>query len=187
MNAALLAGIGYYTIDIVCVALILIFTIAGARKGAIRSVIGLCSTVISLLAAYNLAVPVAKVLNGWFSVFEKGGETLWIAVSAVAVFVVCKIVLDLIGKLLTRLAESIKAVGALNTLLGAAIGFVKAAILICAVLAVISMLPEGASFAVKAQEAIDQTFFVHVIRDHNPLLSWMSKLLERAKDSIGNL
>ncbi|MGN1052639.1 MAG: CvpA family protein, partial [Candidatus Scatosoma sp.] len=107
-------------------------------------------------------------------------------VSAVAVFVVCKIVLDLIGKLLTKLAESVKAVGALNTLLGAAIGFVKAAILICAVLAVLSMLPDGASFVIKAQEAIDQTFFVHVIRDNNPLLSWMSKILERAKDSIGS-
>ena len=40
------------------------------------------------------------------------------------------------------------------------------------------------SFATKAQEAIDNTFFVHAIRDHNPLLAWMSKMLERAKDII---
>ena len=184
MYSALLAGFGQYTIDVVCVALILIFTIVGARKGAIRSLIGLCSTVFSLFAAYYLAVPVANVLNGWFSVFEKGGETLWIAVSGIAAFILCKIVLDLIGKLLTKLAESVKAVGALNTLLGAVIGFIKAAILTCAALAVLSLLPDGASFVVKAQEAIDNTFFVHVIRDHNPLLSWMSKILERAKESI---
>ena len=184
MNSALLAGMGYYTIDIVCAALILIFTLIGARKGAIRSVIGLCSTVLSLIAAYYLAVPVSKLLNEWFSVFEKGGETLWIAVSGVLVFLLCKIVLDLIGKLLTKLADSVKAVGALNTLLGAVIGFIKGAILICAVLAVISLLPETMSFATKAQEAIDNTFFVHAIRDHNPLLAWMSKMLERAKDII---
>lgn len=184
MNSILLASLGYYTIDIVCAALILIFTIIGARKGAIRSVIGLCSTVLSLVAAYYLAVPFSKLLNDWFSVFEKGSETIWIAVSGILVFVLCKIILDLIGKLLTKLADSIKAVGALNTLLGAVIGFVKGAILICAVLAVISLLPDSMSFATKAQEAIDNTFFVHVIRDHNPLLAWMSKILERAKDVI---
>lgn len=184
MNSILLASLGYYTIDIVCAALILIFTLIGARKGAIRSVIGLCSTVLSLVAAYYLAVPVSKLLNDWFSVFEKGSETIWIAVSGILVFVLCKIILDLIGKLLTKLADSVKAVGALNTLLGAVIGFVKAAILICAVLAVISLLPDSMSFSVKAQQAIDNTFFVHVIRDHNPLLAWMSKLLERAKDVI---
>lgn len=184
MNSILLASLGYYTIDIVCAALILIFTLIGARKGAIRSVIGLCSTVLSLVAAYYLAVPFSKLLNDWFSVFEKGSETIWIAVSGILVFVLCKIILDLIGKLLTKLADSVKAVGALNTLLGAVIGFVKGAILICAVLAVISLLPDSMSFATKAQEAIDNTFFVHVIRDHNPLLAWMSKILERAKEVI---
>lgn len=184
MNSILLASLGYYTIDIVCAALILIFTLIGARKGAIRSVIGLCSTVLSLVAAYYLAVPVSKLLNDWFSVFEKGSETIWIAVSGILVFVLCKIILDLIGKLLTKLADSVKAVGALNTLLGAVIGFVKGAILICAVLAVISLLPDSMSFATKAQEAVDNTFFVHVIRDHNPLLAWMSKILERAKEVI---
>ena len=184
MNSILLASLGYYTIDIVCAALILIFTLIGARKGAIRSVIGLCSTVLSLVAAYYLAVPFSKLLNDWFSVFEKGSETIWIAVSGILVFVLCKIILDLIGKLLTKLADSVKAVGALNTLLGAVIGFVKGAILICAVLAVISLLPDSMSFATKAQEAIDNTFFVHVIRDHNPLLAWMRKILERAKEVI---
>lgn len=184
MNSALLASPGYYTIDIVCAVLILVFTLIGARKGAIRSVIGLCSTVLSLVAAYYLAVPFSKLLNGWFSVFEKGGETIWIAVSGILVFVLCKIILDLIGKLLTKLADSVKAVGALNTLLGAVVGFVKAAIFVCAVLAVISLLPDSMSFSVKAQQAIDNTFFVHVIRDHNSLLAWMSKILERAKDVI---
>ena len=64
-------------------------------------------------------------------------------------------------------------------------GFLKAVILICAVLAVISVLPETAEFSVKAQTAIDGTFFTHVIRDHNPLLSWLEKIIESAKARAG--
>ena len=50
MAYGLLGGLGYYTIDVVCAAAALIFALAGAKKGAIRSVIGLCSTLFSLFA-----------------------------------------------------------------------------------------------------------------------------------------
>ena len=40
MAYGLLGGLGYYTIDVVCEAAALIFALAGAKKGAIRSVIG---------------------------------------------------------------------------------------------------------------------------------------------------
>lgn len=185
MAYGLLGGLGYYTIDVVCAAAALIFALAGAKKGAIRSVIGLCSTLFSLIAAYSLAVPVAALLDKWFAAYSRGGEFLWTAIAGIAVFVVAKILLSLIAAGLTKIANSIKAVGAVNTLLGAAVGFLKAVILICAVLAVISVLPETAEFSVKAQTAIDGTFFTHVIRDHNPLLSWLEKIIESAKARAG--
>ena len=157
----------------------------GAKKGAIASGIGLCSTVLSLAAAYYLAVPAANLLNEMFGVYQKFGENFWYVAGGIAVFVLCKLLLGIIARILTKIANSVKAVGAANTLLGAAVGFLKAGILILAVLAVLSVLPETLSFVPNAQAAIDETFFVHTLRDNNPLLTWLLKVIDRAKEGLG--
>ena len=185
LSAALLAGGGQYVPDVICAAALLIFTMVGAKKGAIASVIGLCSTVLSLAAAYYLAMPAANLLNEMFGVYQKFGENFWYVAGGIAVFVLCKLLLGIIARILTKIANSVKAVGAANTLLGAAVGFLKAGILILAVLAVLSVLPETLSFVPKAQAAIDKTFFVHTLRDNNPLLTWLLKVIDRAKEGIG--
>ena len=183
VSAALLAGGGQYVPDIICAAALLIFTMVGAKKGAIASVIGLCSTVLSLAAAYYLAVPAANLLNEMFGVYQKFGENFWYVAGGIVVL--CKLLLGIIARILTKIANSVKAVGAANTLLGAAVGFLKAGILILAVLAVLSVLPETLSFVPKAQAAIDKTFFVHTLRDNNPLLTWLLKVIDRAKEGLG--
>lgn len=179
MAMQLLGGIGYYTIDVAVAVLAFVFSLVGARRGAICSVIGLCSTLISLVAAYSLAVPVSRLFDSWFDAYSKGGTFLWTVVGGLSVFLLAKISLSFIAKFLTRIARAIKVVGAANTMLGAIIGFLKAAILICAVLAVLSVLPEW-SFVVEANAAIDGTFFTRVIRAHNPLLSWLKNIVENA-------
>lgn len=190
-NAAVLAGTsgggGRYAIDAACLVVFLVFTLIGARKGAIRSVIGLCSTVLSLAAAYTLAVPTANLLNKTFSVYGKIGETFWYVVGGIIVFVLAKILLGILARLLTEIARRIKAVGAANTLLGATIGFLKAAILICAVLAVLSVLPETISFVPKANAAIEETLIVRAVKNNNPLLSWLLRVIDRAKNGAETL
>ena len=136
-------------------------------------------------AAYYLAVPAANLLNEMFGVYQKFGENFWYVAGGIAVFVLCKLLLGIIARLLTKIANSVKAVGAANTLLGAAVGFLKAGILILAVLAVLSVLPETLSFVPKAQAAIDKTFFVHTLRDNNPLLTLLLKVIDRAKEGLG--
>ncbi len=186
-TAPMAASGGRYAIDAACLIILLVFTMIGAKKGAIRSVIGLCSTVLSLAAAYNLAVPAANLLNKMFSVYGKIGETFWYVVGGIIVFVLAKILLGVLARLLTQIARQIKAVGAANTLLGAMLGFLKAAILICAVLAVLSVLPETISFVPKANAAIEQTLIVRAVKNNNPLLSWLLKVIERAKDGAETL
>ena len=183
-NANASGGGGKYAVDAACLIVLLAFTLISAKKGAIRSVIGLCSTVVSLAAAYNLAVPAANLLNKIFSVYGKIGETFWYVVGGIIVFVLAKILLGIIARLLTKIAQRIRAVGAANTLLGAMIGFLKAAILICAVLAVLSVLPETISFVPKANAAIEETLIVRAVKNNNPLLSWLLKVIERAKNGV---
>ena len=89
VSAALLTGGGQYVPDVICAAALLIFTMVGAKKGAIASVIGLCSTVLSLAAAYYLAVPAANLLNEMFGVYQKFGENFWYVAGGIAVFVLC--------------------------------------------------------------------------------------------------
>lgn len=183
-NVPATSGGGSYAIDAAAIVMLLVFMLIGARKGAIRSVIGLCSTVLSLAAAYNLAVPAANLLNKLFSVYAKIGETFWYVVGGIIVFILANILLGIVARLLTNIARQVKAVGAANTLLGAMLGFLKAAILICAALAVLSVLPETISFVPKANAAIEKTLILSAVKNNNPLLSWLLKVIERAKDGM---
>lgn len=176
----------YYIIDIAVVAVALILALVGAKKGAIRSIIGLCSTALATFIAYSFASPLAQNFDKWFSAFSKGGEVVWTAIAAIALFLVTKILLALIGMALTKIANSIKAVGAMNTLFGAVIGLVQAAFFVCAVLAILTLLTNAFqdkwAFLTKVQEAIDNTFFTFEIRDHNPLVSWFEKILPKSAE-----
>lgn len=180
----LLSGNGYWVIDAAAAVILFAFSLAGARKGAICSVIGLCSTLLSLVAAYSLAVPIANLFDYWFAAYSKGGVFLWTAISAVIAFFAAKLLLSLLARFLTGIVNRIRVLGATNTLLGAVIGLLKAVILIFGVLAIISVLPADSSVAITANGAIDATFFTRVLRDHNPLLSWLKNVVASATSAL---
>lgn len=169
----------YYLIDLVCVLVVIVSTLIDAKRGAIRAVFGLFSTAVALWAACAFAASAAEVLDALLRLSEKVGENICYLIGGVCVFIILKLVLMILGKLLTKLANAIPFVGGLNTLLGAVAGLCKAAFLICAVLAVLSVLPEGISFMPKINAAIDQTLFVHTVRDNNPLLTLLQQLLDQ--------
>lgn len=175
----------YYIIDLVCVGVVIVLALVDAKRGAIRAVFGLFSTAVALWAAYAFAASAAEVLDALFRLGEKVGENICRLIGGVCVFVLLKLAMMLLGKVLTKIANAIPFVGGLNTLLGAVAGLCKAAFLICAVLAVLSVLPETISFMPKINSALDQTLFVYAVRDNNPLLTVLRQLLDKTVDGEG--
>lgn len=231
LKNALLSG-GFkvsYIADIVVVALFFILALIGARKGAIRSIIGFVSTIAALVVAFVFVEKLAAALDGSLSAWlggkiEKafakingfdldisaaglenslsavslpsflkdfivdtfGNETLplgttlaMVAGSAVARLIVkilswfilffgVKILLALLSKLLSGIAERIPVVNTVNIFLGAFVGIFKAFVIVCGSLAVLSLLPSES-----VCRFFDECFFVGYLFHNNPLMKML--------------
>jgi uncharacterized membrane protein required for colicin V production len=87
-----------------------------------------------------------------------------LVLTGIVLFILCKLVLNFVEKILTSLVKNIAFLGAVNGILGALVGFIKGAFTVCLVLALLSLLtsPEITAF-------IDQTLFVKTFYHENPV------------------
>lgn len=63
-------------IDIIFIALLVLFALIGAVKGFLNTILSFVSSVLSFAGAIYLAKPLVELLNNWFSVVTKLGSTL---------------------------------------------------------------------------------------------------------------
>lgn len=100
-------------------------------------------------------------------------QFLGLLISGLVIFIVAKIILRIFEKILTRLVSAWSFAAALNRLLGFAAGLLKAAFIICSVVAVLSLVPsEGiVSF-------IDKTLVLKYIYHKNPLTMIMGMFIK---------
>ncbi len=120
-------------LDIVFLGLLGLMTFRGARRGAL-------STLVSL-ASYGLAYALAALVynTSHLQLEQTYGKISMYIVILPAVFIVTVIVVRLAGKFITK-ALNLTLAGAVNKALGAALGFLKAGIVILALAAVIKFL-----------------------------------------------
>ncbi len=215
-----------YIADIVVVAAFFIFALTGARKGAIRSIIGLVSTLTALILAFAFSDELAHALDGslteWIAgklektflkingfdldisaaglkeglssvalpsfveefILDKFGNKDLAAGTTLAVvagkatagllvkilswfilFLGVKIALALLSRLLSGIAARVSVLNAVNIFLGAFVGIFKAFVLVCGVLAVLSLMPSAG-----VTEFFDASFFVRYLYNDNPLM-----------------
>ena len=85
-------------------------------------------------------------------------------ICGLVIFIVAKLLLFLVERILTKIVNSWSVASAVNGLLGFAVGLLKAAILICGILAILALIPsEGiVSF-------FDETLFLKYLYNDNPL------------------
>ncbi len=87
-----------------------------------------------------------------------------LVLTGIILFILCKVVLIFVEKVLTSLVSNVSLLGAVNTILGAVIGFIKGALTICVIFSLLSLLASP-----EITEFINQTLFVHVIYHENPI------------------
>jgi hypothetical protein len=93
-------------------------------------------------------------------------------ISGFVLFVLTKIAVWFLGGVLNVIAESIHLVNGVNVLLGAVVGILESALIVCSILAVLAIFPnEGiASF-------LSETLFVGKLYVNNPLVSLLGTML----------
>lgn len=91
-------------------------------------------------------------------------QFLGLVISGIVIFIVAKLLFCIIEKILTKIVRSWSLMSAVNSLLGFAVGFLKAAVIICGILALLSISPiEGIT------PFFDETLFLKYLYHDNPL------------------
>ena len=148
-------------LDIVLIAIIVVFAIIGIAKGFVDSVLSIFSSLISLVIAYFLAKYVAALLNSWFKLNELFGKMLgsWgvteeglagfsrekiaslitFLASMLLVWILIKVAIWLLSKLFDSVTANSSAISGLNRALGFLFGAVKGALVVAVALGVVSL------------------------------------------------
>ena len=87
------------------------------------------------------------------------------------IFLIAKLLLKLVRKFLNSLIKSLPIVGSLNRLLGFIVGGIKGILIVCAVIAVIALIP-----AAGLNAFFNETVIVRWLYNSNPLhviLGWI--------------
>jgi uncharacterized membrane protein required for colicin V production len=117
---------------------------------------------IELISANGVDAPagttVAQYIVGEIAPF------VTLVLTGIILFFLCKIVLFFVERILTSLVSHISLLGAVNHILGGAIGLIKGALMVCVIFSVVSLLALPG-----VTEFINQSLFVHIIYNENPI------------------
>lgn len=92
-------------------------------------------------------------------------------ITAVLLFVVCKLLLLLTRGLLNELMDRVEMLDKLNTILGVVVGVVECLVIVCTLLSVLTIIPVPA-----IAEYLENTLFIGLLYKYNPLV-WMFGLM----------
>lgn len=195
-------------IDIIFLIFVGLFALVGFYKGLVDSVLSLFSTLLSIILAIWGGVKIANYvrtlidLDGYISSFLVDilkiteetvvifGHEIVIAnfigtvLICILTFILLRLTIRTIGKILGSLTESSKLLKGANRLLGLAFGAIKGLLLVCALFVVLSMVSFVEPIRVKIEPTINDSKIVSVVYEKtNELVE--TKLREKleAKES----
>ena len=143
-------------LDIVILAITIIFGLMGLRRGAIKTVFGIAGLVGGIALAGHYYQPLASVL------FSSGAS--WSGIAAYAIILaVTLVVASIIGWFVARLAHII-LLGWIDRLIGFILGTGIGAMLCAAILAIVSRHLPG------TREAISHSVMARLLMEQFPLL-----------------
>lgn len=168
-------------IDIIILFLLLMGTLVGLKRGFILQFIKLISFVVSILVAFMFYQSLAPQLT-WIpapnfsggqaqlAFFSGNLETAYYnTIAFIILFILTKILLAIIGGLLTTIA-SIPVIKQVNKLLGGVLGFLETYLFVFILLFVAALLPVDA-----LQTMLSKSMLADVIVGNTPYLSSLVK------------
>ena len=150
-------------LDIILAVLLLYGLVMGVSKGLFVEAASLVSLVLGVYGAIKFSHFTASYLKNHVSWDEK-----FIGLAAFAItFVVIIIVIALLGKLFTKLADA-AALGIVNKLLGGAFGLIKIGLILSIILIVFTHLNNTMTFV--KQENLDKSILYKPVKSLAPMI-----------------
>lgn len=115
-------------LNLIVIAVLLIPTVLGLKNGFVKTAAHLLRFVLAFAVASAFSKSLSQILlkTAWLQGMGEGlAGPVSVVVSFVALFVLSLILLGLIARFLTLLIEKIPIIGALNHILGLALGFLQ--------------------------------------------------------------
>ncbi len=198
-------------VDLICAAVLLIFGLIGLFRGFMRQVLSLVSGIAALVIAFFIVRPVYQFLLGigfikdmianiggsinvnWpilQGFAESAGKTQGLFLTeigfAVILFILITIVVGLLIKLVKKLLIMIADIPGINIIdkvLGVALGFVWAALIIVAVFIVLSLLRDS----VGAIDTFMTDFIPETSLTHNYIMKFAAYIMDYISKFLQNL
>ena len=165
-------------VDIIIILLLVMGFLLGLRRGLVLQLVKLASFIIASLVAYwyskDLAPALQKIIPYPFKqevnvpnwIDANSMETVFYqAIAFIALFIITKIALTLLGQLLNMFTE-IPVLKQINALGGAILGFLEVYIILFVLIVVGTILPIE-----QVQTSLNQSSISKVIVDDTPILS----------------
>lgn len=194
-------------IDIVVIAIFVIFAIIGLWRGFFDSLLALISSGVALTVGVLTAKPVAKFLNkiininGWFektltkTVGESGTVTLFgktdlvfsvkeiaeflsIVFAIVVMFILIKLAVWLLAKLFDSVASSSTIASGLNKVLGLVFGVLRGGVLVVVALSLCCVFSSTKLIGNKIQETVDNSTVTKFVYKY--VSDYTEKLFDKA-------
>lgn len=196
-------------IDIVFIAIIIIFAIIGLVKGLFDSILSLCASVASIFLSFWASKPVAEFLNklvdvnGFFRKFLEntlkvpetgvGGHTLdqlasvcTIVLSMIIVFVLIKAAVWLLAKLFDSVSANSTALSGMNRLFGLIFGAVQGFAVVLIILGLTSIASMVPAIDTKVNNFLDKSNITR--HTYNYVNEWVNdELKDKIDDFINDL
>ena len=150
-------------LDIILVAILLYGLVKGVSKGLFVEAASLVSLVLGVYGAIKFSHFTADFLKTRVSWHEK---TITLAAFAIT-FVIIIIVIALLGKLFTKLADA-AALGIVNKLLGGAFGLIKVGLILSVILLVFTHINNTMTFV--KQETLDKSILFKPVKSLAPMI-----------------
>jgi membrane protein required for colicin V production len=150
-------------LDIILAVVLLYGLVMGVSKGLFVEAASLVSLVVGVYGAIKFSHFTADFLKTRVSWNEK---TLALAAFAIT-FVIIIVVIALLGKLFTKLADA-AALGIVNKLLGGAFGLIKVGLIMSIVLIVFTHLNNTMTFV--KQETLDKSILFKPVKSLAPMI-----------------
>ncbi len=163
-------------IDLVLAALLIFGLIRGYFKGFIVEVTSLASLVVGIFVAIHFSHFLANILKG----FADWTPSVIQVVSFAGTFFIVVILIEMAGKLFTKLANSI-FLGGVNKILGAVFGLLKVALIASVVLIIFDGVNRTLPFVEK--EKIESSLLYNPVKNFGTFL--FPKIIA-AKENIEN-
>jgi uncharacterized membrane protein required for colicin V production len=126
--------------DVVVVIIVLVNLIIGFKKGFLRCLLGIATTLVSAIVCVFLAKPTASMLDNLFDLSPKfqewmngflGANTGWYAlllISAVGLFILLRLILIIVDNAVMHIKETMPAVNFFDQALGLFFGLILSVI-----------------------------------------------------------